>query len=474
MRRTLLVFLACALFLIGGASPQNGVAQTGEFGLDKWKEEAYAIGFTFVLIKGAYLYDIDPAECRLRVLSALFGEDEIPAGTAQKKKYPNCSFDEFSAYFPPDDAKKLEMTLNGRLGGIGARVSQTDTGLMVQEVLPDGPADAAGIREGDVLIEARVSHAGARQPLKTSDDKRFLRGIPGTRVFVVFVRDGITMETWITRAMVSFPSVYAHRLVSEAGTVGYFAVTTFGDRTDEEFEDALSAFLLEVHDTPPNIIIDLRYNRGGSLETALELLYDFAQEYDDSLLTRRFRTGPLMISTAEFPWGKVLNRETGDFESIGEFYDRDGNPKAHGLFRDARIAILVNKRSASASEVFSGTMQDWGHTRARPIFVVGATTYGKGVGQVVFPLGKDGKLGELHLTSFEFFVGNSQTKVHKVGITPDYFVADGVPEKEFRPWRVPYADADPQLAKAIEVLRHATLPPPREGSFIKQDGDKLQ
>ena len=106
--------------------------------------------------------------------------------------------------------------------------------------------------------------------------------------------------------------------------------------------------------------------------------------------------------------------------------------RSFGEFRDLEVVILINKGSASASEIFAGTMKDWGYT------VIGETSFGKGVGQTVFPL-SDGS--EFHLTTFEFLVGNNKVPIRDKGVAPNIEVKNSG-EK----------DKDEQLDKAIEIL----------------------
>ena len=108
-----------------------------------------------------------------------------------------------------------------------------------------------------------------------------------------------------------------------------------------------------------------------------------------------------------------------------------------GEFRNMRVVVLVNKGSASASEIFAGAMKDWGFP------VVGYRSFGKGVGQTMFPL-SNGSM--LKLTTFEFLVGNSKTKINDIGVVPNYEISDPVLST------AEIIRNDRQLLKAIEIL----------------------
>lgn len=182
-----------------------------------------------------------------------------------------------------------------------------------------------------------------------------------------------------------------HRLpivVTIKNKTGILYIPAFHDDTDKEFE-ARAFELLSRGAT--RLYIDLRMNGGGSVEGALKVLYRFARE-GDRFLTLRFRTRGDMVY---------------DVEAVRKEYDLENPP---GIFRDIPVCVVIDMHSASASEIVAGTMKDWGYC------VAGGTSFGKGIGQIVFPL-PDGSF--LKITAFEYFVGNMQTKIHGIGVVPN-------------------------------------------------------
>ena len=131
------------------------------------------------------------------------------------------------------------------------------------------------------------------------------------------------------------------------------------------------------------------------------MLYYFSDKPDDIMLTTKFKRNE-EVKTIKNTFGAFIDPATKQLKSPGEF-------------KDYRIVILANQRSYSAAEIFAGTMKDWGFT------VVGSVTYGKGVGQTVFPL-SDGSA--LTLTTFEYLVGNLKTSVNKKGVSPIFEAED--------------------------------------------------
>ena len=142
-----------------------------------------------------------------------------------------------------------------------------------------------------------------------------------------------------------------------------------------------------------------------------------------------------------------------------------GVTKVPGRFANLRVVVLVNKFSASASEIFSGALKDWGSQNGM-FTIVGTTSFGKGIGQTIIPLDSRSSNSNkfyLHYTSFEFLVGNGSTPIHGVGVTPDNVVEDPdivVEDAEVgrEPQSVYNGDAldlehDMQLKKALAILR---------------------
>lgn len=181
------------------------------------------------------------------------------------------------------------------------------------------------------------------------------------------------------------------------GTVGIIRFNAFGEETGEHVMQ-LALVLLERG--ARELRLDLQDNRGGTSGPDLKILYLFAQEHD-RFETRRYRAKIKIYDTA----------------SVKAKFRLAYPP---GILRNVPVAVWINSESASASELVAGAMKDWGYP------VHGTVSYGKGTGQDFFEL-SDGSF--VRLTTFEFFVGNSQTKIHGIGVSPNAPLPDEAREK---------------------------------------------
>lgn len=195
-----------------------------------------------------------------------------------------------------------------------------------------------------------------------------------------------TADEWREEYREADRASFAHVL---RGKKGMLTIPTFlYDSNTMEIERS-ALHLLE--QKAESLYFDIRGNGGGFTESALRLLYHFARE-KDRFLTLRFRT---------------KNEDIYDTAAIQKEYGLKYPP---GILRDIPVCVIIDENSASASEIFAGVMKDWGYC------VAGGASYGKGVGQIIFLL-NDGSY--LKITAYEFFVGNSQTKINSIGVIPN-------------------------------------------------------
>lgn len=394
-----------------------------------WKEEARYIGEVFRHIEEDYLYPIDLAKCRYQILKGMTAKsgDEHQTdkqdknGSSKKKtakKESNDCLDKYSYFMNPDEYKELEQEMKGgHFGGIGAEIFEKDGKIIIISPIENSPAEKAGLRPDDVIVGVRQeNNKNSIRPEGTTEAVNMLRGPVGSKVYVTIERGGKIFEVILVRADIKTSSVKKKTL---SGGIGYIEIRRFDANTSSDLYDALDFF-----DKPgiiPGVIIDLRWNPGGYLCSALETLAYFGKKTDDVMLTIRKKDAQ-NISTVGRPDAGCL------------YYV--WNP---GTFKHFRVVILVNKWSASASEIFAGTMQDWGHE------VGGEITFGKGAGQTVIPLSDGSALG---LTTFEFLVGNSKTPIQERGVYPNHYVADTMKSFKDR-----LTDKDAQFMKALEVIK---------------------
>ncbi|WP_281887135.1 S41 family peptidase [Paenibacillus sp. YYML68] len=289
--------------------------------------------------------------------------------------------DPHTAYYNAKELEQFQKVMNQQYVGIGVRVSAETDGLYVKEVF-DGPAYSAGIRVGDVIVQA-----GGKSliGLALTDATSNILGEPGTEVQLIVVKqDGSGSVTLnVKRESIQVPIVTAKRF----GDVGYIRVSSFSHDADEQTDVLLDH--LKQQGPLSGFILDLRDNPGGLLDSAQQMARLFKKE------------------------GTLIHTK-----------DRDGKDDPV-TFQDGEeqpfpVYFLVNNMSASASEVLMGALQDYG-----VITAIGTKTYGKGSVQNLVSLDTG---GALKVTIEEYLTPNMR-KVNGVGLEPDLVVEGGeVPE----------------------------------------------
>lgn len=336
------------------------------------------------LIEGCYLYEDDIDE------DALI--DGIYSG------YAEALGDPYTEYYDEEETKALYESTNGEFSGIGATMSQSlDSGeITVSNVYEDSPADKAGMKQGDVIYEVD-GRSVSGQDLETVVS--WIKGEQGTDVTLCVLRDGEEVELTATRDIIEAQTVSSEM---KDGQIGYIAVSEFDSVTYDQFEAALEE--LESQGMQ-GLVIDLRGNPGGNLTTVTDMLKLLLPE-------------GTIVSTKD----KYGNTEEISCDGKHEF--------------TKPLAVLVNQYSASASEIFSGAIQDYGTGT-----IVGMTTYGKGVVQQLMDLG-DGTC--LKVTIAEYYTPSGRS-INGTGVEPDVEVEYEYDENN--------PEADNQLDKALEVVR---------------------
>jgi carboxyl-terminal processing protease len=258
------------------------------------------------------------------------------------------ALDDFSVFMEPEASKEFTQAIKGEYPGIGAQVSKPDAGaLEVVRPIYGGPAHRAGLRSGDRLV--------AIGGVETRDQKLeelvdLLKGPSGTPIQLKVLRRGWNepRDFAVLRETIELPSVFYESL---PGGIGVLALTQFGDRSADEFIDALRKLEgAELH----GLILDLRNNGGGRLDIAVRIADLFVK-------------GELPIVTQK---GRPEDRDN-EKSTYPEDDARTGYP----------MVVLVNGGSASASEIVAGALQDFGRAK-----LVGQRTFGKGSVQNVIPL----------------------------------------------------------------------------------------
>jgi len=318
------------------------------------------------------------------------------------------SLDPHSAFMTPEEFRVLRSDTEGRFGGIGCEVDVRGGVLTVMMPLPGTPAERAGLRPGDRIVEI---DGESTEGLSLQDAVVRMRGEPGTVVTMsVRRREGDDPEELsLTRARIRVESVEA-RLLDREARVGYAKLRTFQEDTASRLHEELDRMERAAGGPLAGLVLDVRSNPGGLVDQSVEVVDEFLE--DGVIVTTRGRGGRLMAEE-----------------------------RAHrrGTRPPMAIAVLVDEHSASASEIVVGALQD--HHRA---VIMGEQTYGKGSVQNVIEL-PDGS--GLKLTVARYHTP-SGTCIHGEGIAPDV-------ELEPLPEREPGAESgpDPQISAALARVR---------------------
>lgn len=328
-------------------------------------------------------------------------EDEIDEDALTESMYAgyvNGLGDPYTVYFTSEETKEMFESVSGEFSGVGAQLSQNyeTYQVVIVKVFENSPAEEAGLKAGDILYKVDEREL---QDEELTEIVTWIKGEEGTKVKLGVIRDGKKLELTAIRRKIEVPTV---EYKMKEGQIGYIAISEFDTVTYTQFKNALDD--LE-NQGMKGLVIDLRSNPGGSLDTVVNML---------NLI---------------LPKGVVVS--TKDREGNTEEYTCDGK---HEFTKP--MAVLVNQYSASASEIFAGAVQDYGTGE-----IVGVTTYGKGVVQQIIGL-KDGS--SIKVTISEYFTPNGRS-INGEGITPDVEVEYERDEEN--------PDADNQLDKALEVIK---------------------
>ncbi len=295
--------------------------------------------------------------------------------------------DPHSVFMRPEVYRQMKDETSGEFDGLGIEVTIQGDQLTVVSPVADSPGERAGIQPGDRIV--RIDGVPTRD-MALPDAVRRMKGAAGTKVVLDILRDGFAAPQSLTlvRDHVRTVSVESRILDPERGYV-YVKVKSFQDRTDRSLKKALDEARAQLHGEVRGLVLDLRNNPGGLLEQAVRV-------------ADRFLTSGVIVTT------EGRGKRNVEVEKARE---KDTEP----LYP---MIALVNKGTASASEIVAGALQD--HGRA---VVMGTQTFGKGSVQTIIEL-EDGS--GLKLTIAKYFTPKHRS-IQELGITPDVVVADVAP-----------------------------------------------
>lgn len=384
------------LSLSFGGAYLNERAQPG--GKELSWEQARLFAEVMERVKSDYVDSVGDAELLESAIRGMVGE-----------------LDRHSAYLDAEEYQDVRIMASGSYSGVGLEVSTEDGAILVIAPIDGSPAQKAGIHSGDEIIAidgVSVVDSGL------DDTIHRMRGRAGTTVAVKVRRENYDdpLRFQITRQKIQVASV-RHQVLEPS--FGYLRLSQFNDATVREASDALDEMMDTIQASTGNtltgLVLDLRNNPGGILESAIGVSDLFLND------------------------GVIVSAQGRTPESRFTRSARSGD-----LLDGAAMVVLVNGGSASASEIVAGALQD--HNRAT---IIGTTTFGKGLVQTVVPLSRG---RAVKLTTSRYFTPSGDS-IHELGVSPD-IVVDG--QRQFPDPNVTASvdrEADMQLVEALQYLR---------------------
>ena len=364
--------------------------------------------FGYTRLAGGVLSDSQHVQ-KLRFLEALIDQEylgEKDEDSLAEGLYKGLIYglgDVYSCYYTKEEYEQENSSTEGSYVGIGVTIQKNpEGGVKIAECYEDGPGDQAGLKEGDVISAVdgtditEMEASQVVEMIKNAEDKE-------VELTVHRQDQEEPLEISVKVQDVELTSVFGEML---DGKTGYIRILQFTAVTPDQYEETFAE--LE-NQGMERLVIDLRNNPGGLLTSVCEVLNDILPE-------------GLIVYTED----KYGNRQ--------EEYSEGKNPL------EMPLAVLVNEGSASASEIFAGSVKDYGAGT-----IVGTTTYGKGVVQAVHQL-EDGSAVKLTVSNYYTPKGNS---INEVGIQPDVEVkldTDLLNKEEISP------EEDNQLQEAVKIL----------------------
>ncbi|MCL6690617.1 S41 family peptidase [Pseudomonas sp. R3.Fl] len=286
------------------------------------------------------------------------------------------NLDPHSAYLDPEEFAELQESTSGEFGGLGIEVGTEDGFIKVVSPIDDTPAAAAGIQPGDLIVQIDGKPTKGQSMNEAVDS---MRGKPGSSITLTIVRGGgRPFDVTLKRAIIKVKSVKTQLLEPN---YGYLRITQFQVNTGDEVVKALAQLKKDNKGKLKGLVLDLRNNPGGVLQSAVEVA--------DAFLTKG-----LIVYTK----GRIANSELR--------FSADPADPSEGV----QLVVLINGGTASAAEIVSGALQD-----QKRAILMGTDSFGKGSVQTVLPLNND---RALKLTTALYYTPNGRS-IQAQGIVPD-------------------------------------------------------
>jgi len=310
--------------------------------------------------------------------------------------------DPYTGYIDPESFAQQNASLDGEYTGIGAWVDTSGEDLVIISPMPGSPAEDAGIKPGDVVVGVDGEIMEGLDPSLILEK---ILGPENSIVNLIIEREGSEefLQFELTRAVILLPSVNAELIEED---VAYIQVVSFANNTFDDFSTSLQEML---NQGATDLIIDLRNNPGGLLDSAIDLTSLFIEDK------------------------VILIEEWGDGTKTKYSTTKDM------VAKDIPVYILVNQGTASASEITAGALQDYDRA-----ILIGNQTFGKGLIQNWVPL--NGENGAVRVTTARWLTPEGR-QIQGEGLSPDYVVDYTLEDFD--------ADFDPQLEKALELISYS-------------------
>lgn len=292
------------------------------------------------------------------------------------------SLDSYSEFLNPDEYRELVVDTEGKFGGLGIEITIRDTLLTIVSPIEDTPAWVAGLKPGDIIvkIDGKVTKG-----ITITEAVKKLRGEPGTKVTLTVLKekDKKIEDVTLVRAIIKIKDIKRAEIIEDG--IGYLRISEFRENTARDLDKALQELNKKGLKA---IVIDVRNNPGGLLESAIDVTSRFLE------------TDKVVVST------KSRTEKENVYKSVA----------LKEKYSNMPLVVLVNKGSASASEILASALRD-----NKKAVIMGETSFGKGSVQTIIPL-SDGSA--LRLTTSRYYTP-SGASIHEKGVTPDIVIANG-------------------------------------------------